>query len=198
MLYNLFEKGFLKHLHRKYGKKTTGDNMLFAFHDLEGYQYYTFTKDLGLPMCRIAKVNDYYSWLQRGIDVKEHELLLDKMSKSMEGGIKDGKGLATIGFIIGEMKTRVGMIVHEDLYYNILAVQHIRSDEDASKFNQQIHNEKIEAFKRMDNENDTFFLATKEFRKQLKYSDITREELLKKFLESSRLKQNLLNYLNSI
>lgn len=199
MIYNLLEKGFLKHLHRKYGRKTTSDDLLFAFHDLEGYQYYTFTKDLGLPLCRIAKVNDYYSWLLRGIDVNEHSELLDRMDVAMNEGIKNGKGLANIGFIIGEMRKRVGMIIHEDLYYNILAVQHIRSDEDASKFNQQIHNEKVEAFRKLDqNEVDAFFLATSEFRKQLNFSDITRQELAKRFLESTRLKQNLLNYLNSI
>lgn len=191
LIFNLFEKRFVGYLHLKYGRKTTKDNLMFAFHDLDGKLYYKFSKPDGLPMCRMAKINDFYSWLLRGIDVSEHNELLDRMDRALTDGLKNLKGISTIGFIIGQMKERVGMIVHDELYYNMIAVQMIRGDEDATIFNNEIHLQKVEAFKKMDSLNDTFFLATKEYRERLNFSDITRIEFQKKLLESYSLRESL-------
>jgi hypothetical protein len=197
-IYNLFEKGFLKHLHRKYGKRTTKDNLVFAFHDLEGQSYYKFSKDVGMPMCRIAKANDYYSWLLRGIDVNEHTALLDKMDTALTDGLKNTKGISKIGFIVEQMRERVGMIVHDELYYNFIAIQMIRGDEVANVFNNEIHLEKVAAFRRMDEQSDVFFLATIEFRQLLNCSNITREEFQRKLIELFNLRKALRQMLSSI
>ena len=52
--YKLFEKGFLKYLNEKNGQGFTKDNLLLAFHDLDGNAYYTFPKEVSLNLLTIV------------------------------------------------------------------------------------------------------------------------------------------------
>jgi hypothetical protein len=186
LIFNLFEKKFISHLHRKNGTKLTKDNMVFSFHDLEGNAYYSFPKELSIPIVRFGKIQEFYTWLSAGMTGEEIEKLIDSADKALTGLVNgDKKGFAKTGFILHEMKERKKMIIHPELYYNIIAAQLVRHDENVNEWNQDIQLQKVEQFKRMDAEGDYFFLATNELLKQLTSLDITRNQLQTMLRESA-------------
>ncbi|MES2592412.1 MAG: hypothetical protein V4608_11035 [Bacteroidota bacterium] len=177
-IYSLLEKGFLKYLHKKNGTKLTKENLSFSFFDLAGNGYYKFPKELALPMVRLGKLHEYTKWLSAGVTGSELDDMLDKADKALTDGIKTGKNAAKIGFVISELRDRKKMVVHDELFYNIIAVQIIRHDESPTEFNNEIQLQKVAEFRKLNESNDTFFLNISEYLKALNWSNITREELL--------------------
>lgn len=184
MLFKLFEKRFIKYLLKKNGAGYTKENMTLSFHDLEGNSYYSFPKDVSLPVVRLGKLQEYYTWLSAGVTGEELEKLIDIADKALTNGLKDQKGIAKIGFILSELKDRKNMVMHPELYYNIIAAQTIRHDEKVNEWNNEIQMQKVEAFKLMDKESDYFFLITQQLFPQLGSLSITRIQLLDMFQES--------------
>lgn len=184
IVYRLLEKGFLNYLLKKNGSKFTKDNLMFSFNDLNGNAYYSFPKEVELPIIRLGKLQEYYTWLSAGITGDELEKMVDECDKALSNGLKDGKGIAKIGFFLNEIKDRKNMCIHPELYYNMLAVQLIRHDEKVNDFNNDIQMQKVEAFKEMDKHSDSFFLHTQQLLKALNLSNITRERLHEMFKES--------------
>lgn len=172
------EKEFLAYLHKKNGTRLTKENLVFSFFDLDGKGYYKFPKDLALPMARLGKLQEYMTWLSAGITSDELDKMLDLADKSLIDGLKTGKNASKIGWIVSELRERKKMIVHEELFYNIIAIQIIRDDESITDFNNDIQMDKVQAFKKLNTENDTFFLNISEYLKALNWSNISREELL--------------------
>lgn len=170
------EKKMLNRICKKMGVKVTKDNLIFAFHDLEGNGYYKFPKGLELPLSRIAKVQEYLMWLSKGVSQEEYLKALEIAEEAMNNGIKDAKGMAKIGFVLGELKERSKMVIHDELFYNIIACQMVRQDESVTEFNNEIHMQKVEAFKELDKLNDTFFLNIQEFLTALNLSNITKTQ----------------------
>lgn len=184
IIYKLLEKGFIKYLLKKNGAGFTKDNLSFCFLDLEGNSYYSFPKEVALPVVRLGKLQEYYTWLSAGVTGDELSEMVDAADKALSNGLKDAKGMAKIGFILSELKDRKNMVIHHELYYNILAAQLIRHDEKINEWNNEIQLQKVEAFKALDKENDSFFLATHELLLQLSSLSITREKLLELLNES--------------
>ncbi len=178
------EKAFLDYLHKKNGTKLSKENLTFAFNDLDGNGYYKFGKDLGLPMARLGKLHEYIKWLSAGITGDELEILLDQADKALTDGIKTGKNASKIGFVLSEIRDRKQMVVHDELFYNIIAVQFVRHDEDVTTFNNDIQMQKVASFRRLNTENDTFFLNIHEFLKALNWSAITIDEFKSLLLDS--------------
>lgn len=172
------EKQFLEYLHKKNGTKMSKENLAFSFFDLDGLAYYKFPKELSLPMSRLGKLQEYITWLSAGVTGEELDKMIENADKALMEGIKTGKNAAKIGWLLSELKDRKQMIVHEELFYNIIAVQLIRSDESPTEFNNEIQMQKVESFRRLNTENDTFFLNISEYLKALNWSNITRAELL--------------------
>ena len=102
------------------------------------------------------------------------------------------KNASKIGFIIAELRDRKNMVVHEELFYNFIAVQLIRSDEKIVEFNNKIQMEKVEAIREMNKSDDGFFLIIQKFLKVLNLSDITKTEL-DELLEQSIVKTEATN-----
>lgn len=197
-LFNRYEKEFLRHINKKHSIKLTKDNLNFAFHDLEGNGYYKFPKDVELPLSRTAKMQEYIMWLAKGVDKNEYLQALEECEKALEGGIKDGKGLARIGYILNHLKDRVNMVVHDELMYNIIAVQVIRGDESVTSFNNEIHMQKVESFKQLDRQDDTFFLNIQELLEGLGLSNITKNQYEKLLQESRATRQVMQRTLSSL
>lgn len=184
LLFNIFEKKFIKHLLKKNAVGFTKENLTFSFHDLDGNSYYSFPKDVALPVVRLGKLQEFYTWLSAGVTGEELEKMIDAADKALTNGLKDQKGVAKIGFILSELKDRKNMVLHPELYYNIIAAQTIRHDEKINEWNNEIQMQKVDAFKLMDKESDTFFLATHELLLQLNSSSITRTQLQNLLAES--------------
>jgi hypothetical protein len=172
------ENEFLRYIHKKNGHTLTKDNLTYSFLDLDGNAYYKFPKDLALPMERMGKLHEYMMWLSAGITGQELDLMLDYADKLITEGLTKGKNGSKVGFILSDIKERKNKIIHPELFYNIIAVQTIRWDESVTSFNNDIQLEKVEAFKRLNNEDDTFFLNIREYLVALNWSNISRIELL--------------------
>ena len=179
------EKQFLRYLHRKHGYSLSKDDLAYSFMDLDGNAYYKFPKDLALPMERLGKLHEYMMWLSAGTTGQELETMLDYADRALTEGIKNTKNAAKIGFIISEIRERKSKIIHPELFYNIIACQIIRHDESVNVFNNDIQLQKVEMFKRMNNENDTFFLNIREYLQALNWSNISRQELLNMLKQSA-------------
>lgn len=184
LLFNILERKFISYLLKKNGAGFTKENLAFSFFDLEGNSYYSFPKEVALPVVRLGKLQEYYTWLSAGVTGNELSEMVEAADKALSNGLKDGKGVAKIGFILSELKDRKNMVIHHELYYNILAAQLIRHDEKINEWNNEIQLQKVEAFKLLDRDNDSFFLATRELLLQLSSSSITREKLLELLNES--------------
>jgi len=177
-VYSLFEKGFLKYLHKKNGTRLTKENLSFSFFDLDGNGYYKFPKELALPMVRLGKLHEYIKWISAGVTGSELDALLDNADRALMEGLKTGKNAAKIGFVISELRDRKKMVVHDELFYNIIAVQIIRHDEKPTEFNNDIQLQKVRAFRALNETSDTFFLHISEYLLALNWSNITQEELM--------------------
>lgn len=187
LIFNLFEKKFIKYLNKKNSIKLSVNNLAFAFHDLDGNGYYKFPKELDMPLERTAKVQEYLMWLVKGVSKEEYLNVLSEAENCLMEGLKNPKNTARLGFLITQLKERTKMVVHSELFYNIIAAQVIRADEPATSFNNEIHMQKVEAFKLMDKADDGFFLAIQEFLVPLGMSNITRENYVSLLIESKSL-----------
>lgn len=171
------EKDFLAYLHKKNGTKITRDSLVFSFNDLDGNGYYKFSSETSLPMSRLGKLHEFIKWLSAGITGDELEVIIDQCDKAIIECIKTQKSWAKIGWALSEIKDRKSMVVHDELFYNIIACQIVRHDESITEFSNEVQMQKVAAFRRLNTENDTFFLNIHEYLKALNWSNITIDEL---------------------
>ena len=179
---NWIERYWLKRINKKMSIKLSVNNLTQSFIDMDGNAYYSFPKEIEMPISRMAKMQEYLMWLAKGINKDEYIKAIDYAEGALIAGLKDSKGVAKIGFVLHELKDRCNMVIHDELFYNIIAVQLIRQDESPTEFNNEIHMQKVAAFKEMDLQDDAFFLCIQEYLMQLGYKDITKknlEELIK-------------------
>lgn len=198
MIYRLLEKGFLKYLLKKQKRKIEIKDLNFEFADKNGYKYYSFAKEISLPITRLAKLQEYIMWIQKGVDIEEYSNMLDAMDKALTDGILNKKNASKIGFIISELRDRKTMVLHDELFYNFIAVQLIRSDEISTEFNNGIQLEKVAALKDLNNENDGFFLIIQKYLGALNLLGITKNELDKLLVDTALRKQALHRILTSL
>lgn len=196
--FNKYEKEFFAYLNKKNGVTLTKENLAFSFYDLNGNAYYKFPKEIELPITRTGKVQEQLMWLSKGVSVEEYTKALDVADKALTDGLLNKKGGAKIGFIIEELRDRCKMVIHDELFYNIIATQIIRQDESVSEFNNQIHMEKVVAFKELDSKNDTFFLNIQEYLEAFGLFNITKTQLEHLLNESRVVRQSLEKMLNSL
>src|SRR3990167_3240393 len=127
-----------------------------CFMDSKGKKYYKFPEAMSLPVERFGKLQEFMMWMSAGLTSVELDTLLDEAEKALMTCMIDKKGFAKIGFILTQIRERKTMVIHTELLYNFLAVQVIRQDEQAEHFNNAIHLEKIEQFKKETSEGRTY------------------------------------------
>lgn len=185
---NWIEAYFQRRINKKLSIKLTANNLVYAFTDDEGNAYYTFPKEIELPITRMGKLQEYMMWMAKGVSKEEYIKAIEYAETGLINGIKDGKSLARIGFILHELKDRCNMVIHDELFYNILAVQIIRHDESVTNFNNEIHLQKVEKLRELNSKDDSFFLSIQELLKHFGLSNITKQNLDKLLNESALLR----------
>jgi hypothetical protein len=198
LIFKIFKKRFIRYLNKEGGIKMTVNNLVFAFHDLEGNAYYRFPKEVELPIIRTAKVQEFLMWLIKGVSKEEYLRAIDVAENALIKGISDQKGTAKIGFVLQELKDRCNMVLHDELFYNIIAAQLIRADESLAQFNNEIHMQKVQALKEMDIMDDGFFLAIRELLVPLGLLNITKEQLVVLLKESQANRKAMERMLSSL
>lgn len=138
-------KRFLNKLFgKKPAKKATG--LEFAFKDNDGRSYYRYSDEVNMPMTRLAKIQEYTMVISRGLTEQQLDDLLKRAEDLIFSGLKHPRNAASLAAIITEMRERKTKIVPVNVYYNFLAVQYVREDEDPIEVDEEIHREKVEAF----------------------------------------------------
>lgn len=127
-----------------------------CFTDSNGAKYYKFPEAMSLPIERFGKLQEFMMWMSAGLTSAELDTLLDEADKALTSGLTSGKNASKIGFVLSQIRERKNMVIHTELLYNFLAVQVIREDEPTEHFNNAIHLEKIEQFKRETAEGKTY------------------------------------------
>lgn len=186
---NWIERYFQKRINKKLSIKLTTNNLTHQFTDDDGNAYYSFPKEVELPISRMGKLQEYLMWMAKGVSKEEYIKAIDYAETALINGLSDKKGVAKIGFVLHELKDRCNMVIHDELFYNIIAVQLIRDDESPSEFNNEIHIQKVEAFKKMDKKDDCFFLHIQELLGQLGLTNITKKNLDELLRESQVIRE---------
>lgn len=180
LIYKLFKSTFLKEYAKDQLIPFTFKELKKEFVDLNGSQYYSFSS-MAMPLNRIVKAEDYKLWFNNGLTSETLMFFLDEIDKSLDKALtkeKDfAKNMAKISTVTNEMRTRATMVFQSEIIYNILAVQFVREDEDPTNFNNEIHIEKVKAFKELDENSEyAFFLKTPQLNQLLNSLSMSKEK----------------------
>lgn len=162
-LWNEHREEFLKIYSIEQVKPLTHANLVKAFIDKNGKQIYRFAKDISLPLERFGKLNEYMTYMAKGLTAEEDTEMDLAIEKILEQGIgKSQKNVSAIGAILQERKKRRALVIHHELLYNFIAVQLVREDERPEVFDNDIHMEKIKTFKDMVADEGAYFFFQKQ------------------------------------
>lgn len=114
--------------------------------------YYRYTDDSKMPLDRFGQLQDHLIAMNSGLSRPEIDMLVTLFEKNheafmnMAAGKLRTKPLSEMGFLIGEIKERKNLILHPDIFEDIVATLYLREDEIGEPFNQKIHDQKKVAF----------------------------------------------------
>lgn len=146
IIYWLFEKQILKIYFNKQSKSKGFSDMIKAFVDSNGVQYYTWSDDFEIPINRAKEIEKRLMRLKAGLSDENIALFCETMEVALNKGTKPD--LAMIGFLVKEMKARQDMLLHPDLMFDLIALKYVRSDEKPHEVSEKIMVEKVEQFKK--------------------------------------------------
>lgn len=182
---------------KKKTEKPLKDNLIYAFTDSEGRDYYRFPSPEVIPLIRLFKIQDFMGWMVRGLSADHVKQIADKMDELLVSGLKTGRNGAKLGILIEELKDRNERSVPVELVYNYLAVFYIRKDENPLIVNEQVQREKVDAFKKSAESGDMneFFFALPEYKRISELLNITSnswESIVQESLEQMQKIEKLL------
>lgn len=150
LLYKLFPEAFHKAVFASQSKPKNFSKCEFQFVDSKGRKYYKFMSDLDMPLSRKSMIELKLRELSYALDKEEVALLCEAMEKALERRDKQGRinpDIATLGFLIKEVRNRHENLLHPELIISMVAYIYIREDEDPAIVDEEIHNQKVEQFK---------------------------------------------------
>lgn len=125
----------------------------------DGHTYYTFPKELNLPLKRFAETLALQELLSMGISGGQMEEILSLMEKSIHSGLSNPKNASTVATCVHLIRSRKDQVIHKDLLLNIAAIWIVRDDEPIEEISIEIHNEKLALFERMAGEDSHGFFT---------------------------------------
>lgn len=180
-------------------QKITHSNLEKWFIDSNGVQYYQFPKKMALPVERLGQLKGYYTFLASGLSGEEHIKIIEQEEKILSEGIGKPETAAKLGALIHIKRERLKLVLHTELYYNIIAVQAIRDDEDPVVFNQQIHLQKVAQFKtEVQKQNAYFFFQQIQLQEPINLLRISQAEFTTLWHESEVAIQSLTEVLSIV
>lgn len=151
---------------RKQLNKIKG-NLVFAFKDDDGHSYYRFPSPELIGLNRLFKIQDFMTWMVRGLTQDNVKEIADRIEDLAMDGITKGKNGAKIVVLAHELKDRNERCVPVEIVYNYLACFYVREDENPDIVNEQVQKEKVVAFKKSAESGnaDGFFFALPEYKR---------------------------------
>ena len=178
------EKIRLKHIVKPL---THADLELTDYTDKAGRRFYRYPKSFNMSIERMGKLKYFTQYLSKGLTAEEDDLI-DKEISAALNQVGDPKAMAIprIGALLMERQKRKELCFHTLIFYNILAVQWIREDEDPSNFDEAIQFEKVQDFIKAPKEVAISFFLQPELNGLLKLLKITSDDVPEYLAESER------------
>ncbi len=169
LLIKLLGEKRLSDIYRSYASKQIKKGMKAEFQDDEGRWYYSFRDEADLPIARLSEAHTYMQYLAAGLSP---ETFSEAYSK-METLFAQGKTIAA-GVILHDLMDLNKKIVNLDAVINIIAVNYVREDEEATTVNQSIHSDKCD-FLKSETEDGRFFFRLPMFASLLNNATLSSE-----------------------
>lgn len=175
-------------------KPITHSNLEY-FTDIDGKRWYRFPKAMAMPVDRLGMMLKFNQYLAKGLSPEEDEALDQIIEDAIENGIKNpkSKSSAVIASVLIEKKKRRKLCFHTELFYNYLAVQLVREDENPLVFDNAVQLEKVEQLKNHKQDEGTIFFFQQPELQKLKDLLMITPENLQKLLDESNQEILLLN-----
>lgn len=164
-LYKKHEREFTHLVLEK--KPLTHSSLILRYSDQKGKKYYGFQRAVDICLERLGKIKDYHTCIVKGLTGEEDEKIDDAIADAvMNLPTKEKIGIA-VGAILAEKQSRREMSMHTEIFYNLVAVQLIREDENPEKFDEEMQQQKVDQFKADTKTGGTygFFFRMPEFKK---------------------------------
>ena len=171
-------QAFIKRWVSEENKPIGFEDLEYAFTSNSGKKYYSY-QSLTIPPTRETKKNEYIMWLSSGVTSKQLDDLLDLAEQAIEDGVvklKDKKrfNIIILSAIIHEIRTRKN-VNNTEVIYNILAVTLVREDENPSKFDEEVQEQKVKEFMEDAEGENRFFFAMPELSRYCGSLNISKE-----------------------
>lgn len=130
-------------------------NLVEAFVDSQGRKYFKFKREIDAPYVRFAQLQEYLYQVERKLNKRELKMYTDACKHQIEKVLNNTshaevmvRELARLSVLIEDMEILEEQILHPELMMDIVACLYIREDENPAEFNEKIHNQKVEQFKK--------------------------------------------------
>lgn len=158
-LYKKHEREFTHLVLNK--KPLTHSQLSLSYVDSIGKKYYAFPKEISLPLERAGKLQEFMQYISKGLTAQEDESIDDAIAKALLSQPTKEKIAIAIGAILAEKQKRRNLAIHTQLFYDYMAVQLIREDENPETFDNEKHMQKVDQFKADTKEGGTYFFFQK-------------------------------------
>lgn len=181
--YRLFYKGFLKY------QATTiepRENLIHAFTDVEGNNYYTWPSLDEMPKNRYDRFLDLYMYWVARMSPKTLEEIRDSIVSTLDGSLdakpnERTKFISTAIVMANELVVRRNNGLPSEIFLDMAALVCVGEKENASIVNPQIEQRKVEVIAKERSMGRDFFLRFPGLMRYLSLSNLSRTELRAQF-----------------
>lgn len=166
----------------------------FAFKH-EGRSYFSYGDRVELPIARMGEIMKYQQLISAGVTAETLNILLQAMIDEIDKlkGFKNQSkeyttSLMRMNRLCTEIMFRRDSVVPTEILYNYLASVFIRDDEDPATVVNDIHHQKVKAFKTISEKDYAFFFANSKLKESINWLNIT-EENYPEYLNQSQISE---------
>lgn len=157
LLWDANKADFIRLYSTEQQKPITHIGLEKAFVDIYGKQIYKFPQDVALPIERLGKKKEFMQWLAKGLTDEEDKMFDNTIAEI----VLNGKDLLDVkrrvAGVLAKKEERRQLVIHADIFYNLVAVELILPHEKPECFDNDLHMEKVRLFKEMTRDGSTYF-----------------------------------------
>lgn len=156
-------------------------NLEPVYTDSAGKRYYKYPKSMAMPIERYGAMFRFLEFLQKGLSPEEDNTIDDAILQVYsDSGIADPTAGAKVVSLVMERKKRKELCFHTEVFYNILAIQWIREDENPDVVDNEIQMQKVDQMRQdAKSGKNGFFFQVPELKEQLKSLGISEQDVMK-------------------
>lgn len=176
-LWDTHREDFLKIYSKESQKPLTHSGLEKVFVDINGKQLYKFPTDMHLPVERFGQKKKLLQALNKGLTDAEDEEMDNAIAEIVLNGTNLLEIKKRVSGVLGEKQTRRKLVIHADIFYQLVAVELVREDENPEVYDNELQMDKVKTFKKMTRDGSTYFFFQQTGLKSLSaYLNFTQSE----------------------